>query len=91
MDGGIHNEHPTHTIPPATVEALCQPRLVCSPKTRQTKVETPGQDEGHPEVVVLHRSLLRHQLVLVSTEPEVLQAHSVLQTVAGVGSEEAEV
>lgn len=56
-------------------------RLVYSPKTSQTKVETPGQDEGQSKVDVLHRSL-----ALEPRDPELLQGHSLLQTEAAVWS-----
>lgn len=57
---------------------------VCSPKTHQTKSESPGQDEGHPEVHILRRSLLILQFIFKTVEPDVLEAHFVLQAVACV-------
>lgn len=61
-----------------------QPSAVCSPETGQAEVESPGQDEGHPEVHVLRRSLLTQRLSLEAIVPELVQAHSVLQAVAAV-------
>ncbi len=55
---------------------------VCSPKTHQTKSESPGQDGGHPEVNVPRHSLLVLRFIFKAVEPDVPEAHSVLQTVA---------
>lgn len=72
------------------IEVLCELRGVHSPKTHETKCESPGQDKCHPEVNILHRSVLIQRVVLKSIKPDVLQAHPVLQMVAGVRSGGAE-
>lgn len=64
---------------------LCtEVKHVCSPKTHQTKSESPGHDSGHPEVNIPRRSLLVFRFIFKTVKPDVLEVHSVLQTVAGV-------
>lgn len=55
----------------------------CSPKTHHTKREVPGEDDGHSEINIPHLSLLFLQFIFEPVNPDVLQTHSVLQTVAG--------
>ena len=54
----------------------------CSPKTHHTKREVPGEDEGHSEINITYLSFLFLQFIFETVNPDVLQTHSVLQTVA---------